>query len=272
MTDWSGQIQVEVFFEDKDIPPKNPFGSVLVPSDFVLIGGGAEPLDVNAGAYLTESRPDWVANRWYARSKDHAYVDVHRLRIYAIGLKIQGVTPATLRSVMTTNTQTTPLTAHAPNTFAYIPSPYILIGGGAKAIWNTYGSLLVHSYPVGNGWYVKSKDHIYSELCRITAWAIGIQDYIPGFGYIDISLSGNSNYVSSGLNTTTLCCGTGGSNWWVPASVGAQDDAGGAGRLLTSMRPQIYLSGDFGQSKSKDLNYFVGGDLSTYIIQIRKRP
>ena len=270
MTDWSGQVEVLIKFEDKG-PAQSPFGSVLIPSEYVLVGGGAETFAVEAGAFLTESRPDWDNNTWYAKSKDHYYADVHQLRVYAIGLKIQGVTPATLRSVMKISEYTLPGKQGHPATSAWMQSPYILIGGGARANWSTYGSLLYHSYPSGQGWYVASKDHIYSEPTTITAWAIGIQDYIPGFGYIDITVNYPlyPNTVSSGWSTSYT---VGSGVEWVPTCVGAYENysQGGAGRMLTIMKPRTDPYG-YTIATSKDHRYTCGGTITSYVMLIRKR-
>lgn len=159
----------------------------------------------------------------------------------------------------------------SPTNFASVTSPYVLIGGGAKVTWSGNGNLLIYSYPSYNSWNVGSKDHIFSNYAKIEAWAIGIQNFIPGFGYIDIDGTIGSRATtipSSGISN--LCCYLA-PEGYAPACSGALSTYSGAGRLLTGMRPPYYFWNGGGAS-SKDLNYLSSGTLGYYLTSIRKRP
>ena len=235
------------------------------------MGGGAYTIytETNGGGYLTESRPDWNTNTWIASSKDHAVSDLHSIDVYAVGLKIQGVSAATLRSVMTVVKSPLSSQLTSPTNSASVSSPYVLIGGGAKVTWSGYGNLLIYSYPTYNSWNVGSKDHIYVNYARIEAWAIGIQNYIPGFGNIDIAGTfGPEGSNSTNTGNLQTCCYFAS---YAPACSGALSTYSGAGRLLTGMRPQYY-SWNGGGASSKDLQYASAGSLFYYLTSIRKRP
>jgi hypothetical protein len=208
----------------------------------------------------------------YAASKDHGVSDLHSIHVYAIGLKIQGVSAATLRSVMqAVKSSPSSLVSHPTNQVS-VNTGYTLIGGGAKVDWTGYGNLLVDSYPSVNFWYVASKDHIWSSPARITAYAIGIQNYIPGFGYIDV-FGNDTWYISTGC-----CLGSG--NYYlsyfhpsVTACMGAHSyyNNPNGGRMLTGMRPQYYLDTNVAGS-SKDYSTPSGGSLDLYAVWVQKRP
>ena len=166
--------------------------------------------------------------------------------------------------------------ASQPSTLVGLPGGYQLIGGGAKVFWNPQtqaGNLLVHSYPTSNYWNAKSKDHHYSSPSTITAYAIGIQDYIPGFGYIDVNsvqtccmASVQTGYANNGTYFLT---------GYAPTCVGARSSSS-VGRLLTGLRPPYYISNNpdnnFYTVQSADCIVTASGTLEAFGTQIRKRP
>jgi hypothetical protein len=267
--DWSGQIESITIYQDVGNGQINA-GYVQIPSGYVLVAGGAYITGYDAGAFLTECRPDFVGNRWYVASKSHIDSDAHILTCYAVGIKIQGVTPQTLRGVMSVS-QVTSSSASHPATNVNVSSPYKLVGGGVKVNWSGWGNMLVYSKPSGQGWFVGSKDHIKSSPATITAWAIGMQDNIPGFGYIDIKTSMAGAYSSSGYAAAALYVND--TPEYLNLTAGAEDDytTGGWGRMLMILSPDQNNSWAT-YSISKDHKHACGGWLYAYSIGIRKRP
>jgi hypothetical protein len=266
-TDWSGQVHIEITMEETGLAGWHQNVSVPVPADYVLVGGGAWVNNadmVNAGALLTESRPDEDLQQWWAGSKDHVDPDAHSLIVYSIGLRIDGIDRTTLMNYIFAD-HTTSGTTSAPGTSMGVPYPYTLIGGGAEVNWSTKGSLIVQSYPNGTQWTVKSKDHIQAEATSITAYAIGIQEYIPGFGYLDVDIFSGSTTVLGGYQTADLSLPYG----YALACPGVKEVFNpAAGRLITG----IYPDGNYVQVASKDHKRGNISQLQAYAIGIRKRP
>ena len=263
-TDWSGKIHIKVFYKTFG-KTNHPQGTVEVDADYVLVGGGAFTSGWNRdGGFLTESYPDAGLTVWHVKSKDHVRADPHYLYAYAIGMKIDGVSSDYLRSKMIV-TQKTSGVANHPNTFITLPSNYLLIGGGAKANWNGAGSLLVHSYPNGNTWYAKSKDHLVVDRSSVTAYAIGIENIsFPGVQFIETGSSYNSSYISWGqsLNTTSIPTG------WVTTCPGGRTTFNGWGRMLMGIYPN---NSNMAQSISKDHSHASNGYSYSYSIRIQKK-
>lgn len=74
-----------------------------VDPDEVLVGGGCADYGSSGnGALLTASYPENSAlETWIAESKDHLGKDYHALYTYAIGMRLNGVSRNTLKSLMT---------------------------------------------------------------------------------------------------------------------------------------------------------------------------
>jgi hypothetical protein len=281
-TDWSGQIEVVVM----SLPSPGTNGvnmlTATLPSEYVLVGGGANTsfAEPDKGAFITASYPDWNNNSWKAESKHHVHVDPHQLTVYAVGIKIQGVTPQTLRSVMTCTPASISNNVTQPYAQAFLSSTYKLIGGGARIDYGADdGNLLIFSRPGYNVeyWEAKGKDHVHQSFATIYVWAIGIEEYVPGFGYIDL-LNDNSDsvvqptaYGSTGLLTQVPNPG----NYlqgWVPTCAGAISNYSGSnnGRMLCGFWP--YGPNANSGASSKDINIVTSGSVSSYAIRIRKRP
>lgn len=181
--------------------------------------------------------------------------------------------PQELRSNMVSvKSPVSSLTNH-PTNYVSVPSGYSLIGGGARVNWTGAGNLLVYSYPSSNFWNVGSKDHNVASPATIEAWAIGINNYIPNFGYIDIiGTSLYCNFGTTGSGNFQLGCG-----WevgYAPVCVGVRNQYNNSsgGRLVTGLRPPSFLFPGNAASQSKDLNVPTSGSMALYLTQIRKRP
>jgi hypothetical protein len=190
-TDYSGSIDVKVFRCDAVYGELNT-SSCSVPADYAIVGGGAETCATypgsgpcpnlwgQPGALLTASYPSDTGT-WTASSKDHAVVYNHYLRVYAIGMKLYGLThPVDLRSQLHFSYGTWP----DPNTsgYALVAATDLLVGGGAFTNWSWPGELLIQSYPVPTlqpsqgAWYAESGNPVFGEdpFASVTAVAIGV--------------------------------------------------------------------------------------------------
>jgi hypothetical protein len=219
----------------------------FVDSDFALVGGGAEiEGDPAPGGLLTVSMPN--GNGWYAESKDHTSVGKHKLRAYAIGLRLAGYTTAQLKAQIHISSAITGSAAAAPTAFAVIPDGELLLGGGARTSTAGTGQLLTASWPFSNAvWGAASKDHTSSSPGFVTAYAISIPACPPGLGYC--LTSGNSSWWSStgtGYRSSTISNPAG----WVTVGVGAKSSYTASGRLITDMVPLMGGQGGvFGSTK-----------------------
>lgn len=251
-------------------PSNRPTATCSMDADFVLIGGGAQ-IENQGNALLTASYPDSGLSTWWAASKDHYYGYPHRLRAYAIGLKLAGISSATLRSYVRLESRSSTSASHSPSATAELPSGYKLIGGGASMSWNGSGILLTESSPDGFQWVARGKDHIYGDTGLATAYAIGITTgTIPGFGELDVTVNSVSSWTNSGYATATASTPSG----WVLGSVGGVAQYSGAGRMLgqlvpfldnpTNTRPGATVG-------SKDHRYHNAGTTTAYAISVRRR-
>ncbi|MGB3466324.1 MAG: hypothetical protein WBA74_13685 [Cyclobacteriaceae bacterium] len=266
--DASGKVTIEIS-ESTWQANDNTEGTTQVSDGYVLIGGGAwAEYGSGYGAMLTASYPNESLTTWIAASKDHLVTSPHTLHVYAIGLKLDGISELTLRNYVKLSKPFQPSSEHHPNNEAFVASGYKLIGGGARANWTGYGSMLEYSYPEGTRWRVKSKDHIKADKSTIDAWAIGIKEYIPNFGYLDIlneaeitAYGGNGSVASAIIPLT---------DGYVMACPGAKSTYGygGYGRMITSIVPDV----DYARATTKDHSKVDTGHVITYALSIRKRP
>lgn len=269
--DWSNTVHT-IVVETIWSPKQQNYGAAALPADYVLIGGGAYTNNTTPGAYLIGSYPDFTYDSWWAFSKDHAVANSHTLRVFAVGLKIDGVTKSALKSAMTFVTAQSPTPVAHPTSQVTVGAGYNLIGGGANTSYNTTwpGNLLTASYPSGNTWYVASKDHIYSCPALIISYAIGIPSTVAGFnGQLEVQWQRNSPVVyGSGIKDAQYALSL--QPGWAPACSGGQATYS-AGRLLTGLRPPFAGNGSFYMT-SKDCNVGDSGYTYLYASMIRKKP
>jgi hypothetical protein len=236
-TDWSQYYQTAAWVCDWSEPSDNPRASCMVPPDYALIGGGAE-VDVTTSqsvAVLTGSYPDTGLVAWIAESKAHLADVPHRVRAYAIGLKVGGWDADTIHAMTQVFSSTSDVTNH-PSATVSVPSDYVMLGGGAQAISSGAGQLLTDSRPNNGGsWLAASKDHLVADPGTVRAYAIGLPKCMPycqqnagvtasgsaGTGYAGIyKFFGDNNYTT-----------------FAPTSVGGAATYTSAGRLLVAMIP-----------------------------------
>lgn len=284
--DWSGLIEVKIF--KRSTYPKqsqNTDVTVSVPSGYVCIGGGANTKYVGPagagysgyGALLTASYPSSDKKSWIASSKDQHVVSLHELDVYAIGLRIAGISEEALKNYIIIQSATSVVT-NKPAIIVSLPRNYTLVGGGAKVNLNGgYGNLLVESRPLaplgGNSWIVSSKDHIRFNPTSITAYAIGILEEIPNFGAVQsdvfwygyTSTNGGPSFFSARFSSSQYAfTGYGARSVY-------RDGFNGAGRMLTGIRPFANNYESICTFSDKDHKYSTGGTLYGYIVGLKKR-
>lgn len=264
-TDRSGTIKVQVFF--RHFKGQNNTGTTRVGSGYVLIGGGAS---ASPDALLTSSAPLLDGKSWSASSKDHQYPSNHQLSVYAIGLKIEGVSEFTLaRNIKINSESTTGLPVSSPSKFVVLDTNYTLVGGGASldascTLCTGGANLLYKSAPLGrNAWNTAGKDHIYPGESGLTAYAIGINTSFLNSLNIQVINQQKSAFVSNSIGYAGLHPDSGS----VLIGVGAEATYNGSGRLLTHISPW----GNYAFAQSKDHGYADSGHTSIYSWSLRKR-
>jgi hypothetical protein len=266
-TDYSGLIHFQVF-SAISTKTNHPLITVSVTSNYAMVGGGALVYGYSGnGAFLTESRP-LSSTTWQAQSKDHIIADPHYLKVFAIGMRIDNVDPAYLRSKIHIVSNTSAYSEN-PGTSVSVPANCILVGGGAFDNYvNGYGNMLKFSFPIANEWNAGGQSYRRSDPCQITAYAIGIEDIsYPTVGYLQTT-----------LNQTTVGCLNGLQYCYAPVNSGfALTCPGGyssnhlTGRMLVGLYPQDAFPGS--QAMSNDTPGFGDyGSLSSYALGLQKRP
>jgi hypothetical protein len=210
-SDTSGFINIMVWYDKTTIMSQNPKISVSVDDGYVLVGGGAFADDQSGnGAFLTKSWPDDGLTTWSAESKSHIVSNAHNLSVYAVGMKIAGVSPDYVRSKMCIIKDSSARMNH-PSIAKTLPSNYIMLGGGVWDDWDYtggYGNMVVASYPTNvagdnRTWYVEGKDHRYADPSVIHIAVIGIQSFIVGDVSLDVTYLNTVGYGSGKVQITS---------------------------------------------------------------------
>ena len=239
--DASGRIETRVFWKKYSLSNNQTNKSCTVGTGYVCVGGGAWADYSNGpGALLTASYPSINKETWYASSKDHGYPNDHYIYVYAIGMKIQGISESTLKSYVNISSSTSG-SSQDPIKYQSIPNGYIRLSGGARLNFSGPGLLLVNSMPTGSGWHGQGKDHIYYNAGTVTTYSVSLRSSIPNFGNVVSHIFyASSNPGSNGkANVTINVNGLG----YAQTGVGGQAFAGEPvepGRLLTGMIPRGY--------------------------------
>jgi hypothetical protein len=202
-----------------------------VDSGFALVGGGAYILSgTGSSALLTASAP--VDGRtWHAASHDHLITDPHLLTVYAVGIRLDGVSAATLRNRIGRLSITQPQ--------INVDTPSVTVGssgvlsGGVTTNTSGPGQFITQSFPSPpSGWAASSQDHLQSSPGTLTDTLIQLSPagIIEGFGALEIQQQiGPAKTVSSGPATVTGTVTPG----WAVLGYGAQaTTTGGPGRML----------------------------------------
>jgi vibriolysin len=278
VTDGSQTIHTRIFQCNSGTAQSHPQVVCSVDPDYVVIGGGAWAYGTGAGGFLTASAPyNSALGAWYASSKDHDIADPHILYVWAVGLKLDGISADILRQNMTLVWSTSPR-ANWPDQSVSLPAGYLLVGGGAIVNWSGWGNLLVASRPLGTpswggtpptAWYGRSKDHLHSSPATITVLAIGIRPTIPGFGTLQVAWRyPNVSYAPSGVGSASGSV----EGSWALACLGGESSWNGYGRMLFRMSPVDSYSNTSLTVASKDLRNSDSGFTSLYYTEVRRAP
>jgi hypothetical protein len=238
-------LVVSTFFDDSASPlhiqvkscTADNFGGTFtidcqVDSGYALVGGGAWANYTSGGALLVQSRP--FNNRtWRGGSKEHQNTDNHKLTVYAVGMRLDGVNAATLRGMITRTSSTSssgsnPNVTHSPGS--------IMLSGGASTTTGGSGQLLTRSNWTGSGtWRSSSKDHIVTSTGTVTAHATRLitSGIIEPLGALELQQKDATTSSSgTGVRTSTGTVNTG---WAVVGYGGLSSWTSGPGRLLFRM-------------------------------------
>ena len=246
-----------------------------IDTDFVLVGGGAQigMTDPQAGALLTASRPrseDHV-DVWEVASRDREREDYHTLTAWAVGLKLEGVSRATLLRYMQYR-ETRARSWTETTVDAVLDPQYTLIGGGGGRIYMQRPSsqTMNGSYPQGDGrtWRVELVAESYDPNVLTTAWAIGIDtnSHIPNFGRLAVKeLKSERKRIEGGHATASVLAESG----WLLTSVGglSESDDSTWPRYIHELIPRATVS----IVKDKDHIQSNSGYLTGHGIQIQRR-
>ena len=239
-------------------------------SGYVLVGGGAQLSSAgfgNPGALLTASYPD-SPTRWKASSKDHAVPFAHSLRAWAIGMKLNGVSEASLQGQVQIVPQVS-ASSSSPAVSASAPPGFILVGGGARTTFGGAGLLLTNSsgsFPTGI-WNAAAKDHGFADTGTVTAYAIGVKNCPTGYSGCLVSTA----FTSTGAMGTGYQSATASAvSPWAMSSIGGTGVQSPPGRLLNTLEPQLN-----GQGRAlvwtKDHQYFHNGNATAQVIAVKKQ-
>ena len=265
--DWSSRVEIAISF--KDFTGRDVQNTVSPPDGYVLIGGGAYVLgNKHPGAYVMASHPIRYTQNWFGRSREHSAPFNHTLRIYAVGLKLLGVSYEELKGrVKVFQGDNGALHNVSNDCVSHDGWRYRLIGGGVSI--NTIGHLLTKCIPEGQNWCVESKDHHFPTRGFITSYAIGITESIPGFGELEFSEpTRTTTSYSTGYKLATVFPPD---NSWVMACPGGMVDPypnqDSPYNLITGIIPKT----NKGEVWVKDHIYQAGAKVTAYATFIRKK-
>ena len=292
-TDGSGQLQIVVRTCDWAASYTTGPHCVLcaVDPDWLLVGGGAEIAYQSEGATaaklrgsfpypeeLSDLNPDFGAGAetctvnptsnapssyyvaWAARSNG---ATSHKLRAYAIGLKVSGYTASELRSIMswvdeTSGSSLTPSLTTTP------VSSGSLVGGGANMLGNA-SAYLTESRPASDGtsWIGTGRpsNGVVANLkvYRLAAFDFGITSRVPVR-----SVTGSSGTGLTSASVTTPYP-------WVTTSIGGRGLNGAtysASRTLRGLIPITSATQGVFASSAPEIGSSVNGSTRAYSLNL----
>ena len=264
-TDASGKITVAVFERIAGAAQQHfiDFG-IDVPPGFVAIGGGLEAANQPYGNLITASYPNSNLSSWLVSSKDHSQPNPVKLKGYAVGLKVEGLSRDQLFSYITVNVNSSGWVQH-PDIAAGIPSNYVMIGGGIKVNWTGAGNLATATYPETSfSWRAKSKDHSQLSPATTQVFAIAIKRYIVGVGQFETNISSNTSSSAQhpGISTNV-------SPGYALVGCGAEVHWSGAGNLLWKLKPATQGSQHGCDAASKDHTHVSPATITAYAVGLK---
>ncbi|MGY4967503.1 hypothetical protein [Streptomyces sp. 900105245] len=183
-TDASGKVTTAIYHEKASASAQHFVDfPCSVEQDMVTVGGGATAALGPGGALLTASYPNASRSAWLASSKDHLDAYPHQLEVFAIGMKIQGLSRSELLGHLWYQRADSSIAA-APSAAVGLQKDFVLISGGFCVNYGDGAGNLATASCTENGseWVARSKDHVVSSPCRITTFAIGLRRNMPNIG------------------------------------------------------------------------------------------
>jgi hypothetical protein len=238
--DASQKIKVVMFEREASIASSvHKDFRIRVPPEYVVIGGGVHAWASGAyGHYITASYPSSDFSSWIVSTKDHYYQNPSRITAFALAMKIEGRSREQLIQDLVIASSTSPSMSQ-PDATASVPSGYVMIGGGFRIDWTGMGVLGTASYPSSaTTWRAQGKDHIYPQSAPVTAFAVGLRNYIPGVGTV-VALNQGIQSAYDRIPQARLEIAAG----YAPTACGAKVNWSGYGSLLWLMRPWYGGSG-----------------------------
>ena len=261
-TDQSGTVHFRAWVSQPGQAAVNDV-SVDVGSGYVLVGGGAQTPLQNPPARLTASYPESLT-RWRAKSQRPT---PHQLYALAIGMRIDGVPPASLKNEMQIVQQQS-ASSSAPSAAVNVPQGYILVGGGAKTDTAGVGLFLtssITSFPGLPSWSASAKDHGVLSPGTVTAYAIVVRKCPTGY-CLKNTLVTSTGLYGGGYQFASVVP----SSPYALSAIGADGRAPGPGRLLTSMYHMQVVQGQQAVAWSTDYDFPQSGNVLVQAVALSK--
>ncbi len=265
--DSTGRIFIRVKTCDWSPSSQHPAAVCTVDPGYVLVGGGAEVEgQANGGGLLTKSFPINKAT-WFASSKDHVSAWSHRIRAYAVGMQLFGLSSTTLSNLVTINSATSGA-SHAPSVSVAIPAFNVLLSGGAASNASGEGQLLTGSFPATDtSWTASAKDHQRSDVATVSAFAMSIPICLNNqwTNCLFTTINSASTSVPTGYGLATVNTPAG----FAPVGVGGRARWSTSGRLLTDIFPTNSVGGKGATAFSKDHNVAEGNTTDVWALSVQ---
>jgi hypothetical protein len=264
--DASGLVRIRVKTCDavsshlEPITGKNVAESICpVDQGWVMVGGGAEIIgEGQPGALLRASKPNPFPfeggtqdfTSWVGRSADNRMADgsqafPHQLRVYVIGMQLDGMDAATLAGNMVLGQDNvTGMDVASPSALSTITNPdYVIIGGGGEVLPTSltlpeslFPTLyLTESRPDGNGWRVSARNNQTGAVGGVKSYATAIKRCPTGWRgkCLKFNTAQTTGASSSGYGVANAAV----ASPWVLNAIGGVAQQGGTGRYLVDLIP-----------------------------------
>ena len=262
---------------------------VVVPPDFIAVGGGSEGAELPSGVLVTGSYHDLGSSNfnpqfWWAGVHSNVPAQVGAALAWGIGLKIEGVNNATLRQMVQFPLMLSQSVAHPsvtlPMNITY-PQTTSAIGGGI--ISTSLGQYATESAPqtwqqcyqngtfeqLVSGWTAASKDH----LTPSPSWVNAQMTTMPKV----LTINGNTFHVETWVVNTSSAvlphpdASVGLPEGYALTSVGAfvnwDNSPTAAGNLLWRVKPRPDING--AEAASKDQMISSPASITAYAIGMK---
>lgn len=243
--DPDGKFEVGLFRRTSPLSQHHVDFRVEVPPGYFAIGGGAES-DCYNGTLLTASYPGEGLSSWVTSAKDHIWACYSTLDAYAVGLKLNGISQEQAEQYFSVYEHQSGRGSH-PVASVSVPYSKQMVSGGFKVEnpEGTTGNLGTASYPINSTtWEARSKDHLRPSPDRITAYAVAIDNSIPGVGDIAVKISSSSSYSANHPAATSYV-----QQGYILSGCGAKVNWSGYGNLLEVLRPNLNSASCYASSK-----------------------